>query len=144
MESESYMLNQQLEKYKSAISDAMIQFQLDDESRIAAARAVLNSAMSDYKETQDIQCRDYIRATIDGMLKISAVCHLISIDELKEYKRKAGIKRIEVPIRKHSLIRGCFFYFAINLQPYCNSTQINSCENALINALLTHVTRYAC
>ena len=99
MESESYMLNQQLQKYKSAISDAMIQFQLDDESRIAAARAVLNSTISDYKETQDIQRRDYIRATIDGMLKISAVCHLISIDELKEYKRKAGIKRIEVPIR---------------------------------------------
>lgn len=99
MESESYMLNQQLQKYKSAISDAMIQFQLDDESRIAAARAVLNSTISDYKETQDIQCRDYIRATIDGMLKISAVCHLISIDELKEYKRKAEIKRIEVPIR---------------------------------------------
>ena len=99
MESESYMLNQQLQKYKSAISDAMIQFQLDDESRIAAARSVLNSALSDYNAEQDIQCRDYIRAVIDGMLKICAVCHLISIDELKEYKRRAGIEKVEVPIK---------------------------------------------
>lgn len=99
MESESYILDKQLKQYKKAISDAIIRFQLDDESRIAAARSALNNAIAEYKEEKEIQKRDYIRANIDGMLKISAVCHLISIAELKDYKKAADIENVEVSIK---------------------------------------------
>lgn len=99
MENDSYFLDKQLKQYKEAISDAIIQYQLDDESRIAAARAALHNAIAEYKEEKDIQRQDYIRASIDGMLKISAVCHLISIAELKDFKKAVGIENVEVSIK---------------------------------------------
>lgn len=99
MENDSYFLDKQLKQYKEAISNAIIQYQLDDESRIAAARAALNNAIAEYKGEKDIQVQDYIRASIDGMLKISAVCHLISIAELKDFKKAVGIENVEVSIK---------------------------------------------
>lgn len=99
MENESYYLDQQLKAYKRAISDAVLQFQLDDESRIAAARAALHNAIAEYREEKENQRRDYIRATIDGMLQIAVVCHLISIDELKDYKKAADLESVEVSIK---------------------------------------------
>lgn len=102
MESESYYLSKQLKQYKAAISDAFKQFQLDDESRIAAARAAINSEIADLRALQhagDGLRYDLQKARVEGMLRIAAVCHLVSFDDVKEFKKQAGIETISIPIK---------------------------------------------
>lgn len=99
MESASYYMDQQLRQYKAAITDTFKQFQLDDESRIAAAHAVINSAVADYKNAPGIQEEEYQRILIRGMLSMAAACHLISFDEIMTYKKTADIDKIEIPFK---------------------------------------------
>lgn len=99
MDDGRYYMDQQLKQYKSAITEAFKQFQLDDDARIAAAHAVINSAIGEYKNEREIQVRDYVRANIYGMLSMAAACHLLSFDEIEEYKKAAEIGKIEIPFK---------------------------------------------
>lgn len=99
MENSSYYLDQQLKEYKKAVSEAYKQFQLDDESRIAAAHATIRSAIAEYRESRDPQEKHTRREVISGMLSIAAACHLVSFDDLKKYKIDAGIDQVEVPLK---------------------------------------------
>ena len=94
MDNNSYYMDQLLKRYKEAITDAFKQFQLDDESRIAAAHAVIDSCIEEYRHTSDIQRQDYQRAVICGVLSMAAACHLLSFDEISKYKETADIDRI--------------------------------------------------
>lgn len=99
MDNGSYYMDQQLKQYKAAITEAFRQFQLDDDARIAAAHAVVNSAIGDYKSKSSEQEKDYMRAVIRGMLSMAAACHLVSFDEVKEFKKAAEIDMIEIPFK---------------------------------------------
>lgn len=98
MENPTYYLDEQLKQYKAAITEAFKQFQLDDESRIAAAHAVINSAVHEYSEMSKDQ-RDYQRAIIRGMLSMAAACHLVSFEEINSIKKSVDIDRIEIPFK---------------------------------------------
>ena len=99
MEDVSYYMDQQLKQYKAAITDAYKQFQLDEESRIAAAHAVIDSYINSYKHGFGVGYIEYLRAVITGMLSMAAACHLLSFEEIAEYKKAAEIERIEVPFK---------------------------------------------
>lgn len=99
MDNDIYYIDQQLKEYKAAITQAYVQFRLDDESRIAAAHALINATVNEYRLTTDNNKREKLRLEIYGMLSMAAACHLISIDEIKERKTQAGIDRVEIPFK---------------------------------------------
>jgi len=99
MENNSYYLDQQLKEYRKSISEAYKQFQLDEDSRLAAAHATIRSAIAEYRESVDPQEKQARREVISGMLSIAAACHLVSFDDLKKYKFNAGIDKVEVPLK---------------------------------------------
>lgn len=99
MDNGSYYIDQQLQEYKAAIAGAYKQFHLDEESRVAAAHALVNSTVMEYRTETDAAARDALRRTIVGMLSMAAACHLMSFEEIGKFKKLAGITTIEVPFK---------------------------------------------
>ena len=99
MDDPRHFMDQQLKQYKAAITEAYAQFHLDDDSRIAAAHHVINSAVFEYGTMTDDAQKDRQRNVISGMLSMAAACHLLSMDEIKKYKSRAEIEVVEIPFK---------------------------------------------